>query len=482
MRFIRHDVYWDFHVPIYENYWCEGVWNHNTTTAGMMKLVNFLLSQKPPRRDTPFWIIGESYEQICEVTWKEKLWGMHFLPHDEVDYARIRWRDRNLGHPYFVPLRPWEDDPTRNWCIEFKSYGQGREQFQGRSIGGFCFVEQFPWSLLKETLARCREYNFPGSMMAEFTPVDPILSLQLQEMMEAGTLPKGWGVYRANTECAMEAGHVDPVWFESFFGSMDEAERAVRLTGAWASFEGQVFPTFNPLVHNVTLEEVYSHEGDFPINVQHRRAIDWGFSQEHAFVCVWGYWHPDTHSWVIYDEYHSVDQRLTVIDHLGRISDRHDWKEDGYHGATYADPSRPDCIRIASKLEDYEYLDPITGKMKKAKSIPIQSASNAVYEGNDHVRCQLRNHVQTGKPMLRICKETCPNLWRQMQTYRYERSNESGLNPRAARQSVLKRDDDAVDALRYLVFSDARHQGITIEQIAHKPSAAGRMVQLARSR
>ncbi len=470
-----------------------------TTSAACSKISRFLLGTPPPRTDTPFWIIGESYEQICEVMWKEKLSGMQFLPDEEIDWARIVWRNTNLDHPYAVPLLSWPDHPGKNWLIEFKSYGQGRKQFQGRSIGGFCFVEQFPWSLLKEVQRGCREYNIPGSMMAEFTPIDPNLSVTLQEMQENGVLqpgqvpekgrlymPPGWGVYRANTECAMEAGHVDKEWFESFFGSMDDVEKAVRLIGAWASFEGQIYQTFNPSTnspHNITLDEIYCRNDGtaFPLNVQHRRSIDWGFTQEHAFAALWGYWHPDTHSWVIYDEYFSTDQRLNIVEHLGAISDRMEWAEDGHYGMTFADPSRQDCIRIASRLNEYEYTTP-GGEKRRANPIIIQNASNSVFEGIDHVRSQLKVTPSTGLPKLRICKETCPNLWRQMQTYRWVRSSDSGLNPRAAKPEPLKKDDDLVDALRYLLFSDTRQHGITIQQQAHKASATRRLVQLAGAR
>jgi len=379
VEFLRHDVYWDFHVPVHENYWAAGVWNHNTTSCSLHKVVTFLMSQPPPRYDTPFWIIGESYDQICETAWKEKLNGQQFLCPADVDWARITWLDSKADHPKTVPLMPWEDRPGKNWMIEFKSYKQGRAEMQGRSIGGFCFVEQFPWQILREVHRGCREYHFPGSMMAEFTPIDPVLSIKLQEMQENGTLPEGWKVYRANTRCAMEAGHVDKNWYQQFFGSMDDAERAVREIGAWATFESQIYPTFNPLLHGITEEEVFCHEGDFPLDSHHFRSIDWGFSAEHAFVCLYGYRWGDSGDWVIYDEYFSTDQRKIVQEHLYDISSRWDWPDDAYHHVTYADPSRQDHIRIAGRLA--EYTHPISGKT--APSMAMANASNAVFPGID---------------------------------------------------------------------------------------------------
>jgi hypothetical protein len=54
---------------------------------------------------------------------------------------------------------------------------------------------------------------------------------------------------------------------------MGEAERAVRMMGAWADFEGAIYQSFNPLIHGITLDEIYCNDGDFQQNVQHRGAI-----------------------------------------------------------------------------------------------------------------------------------------------------------------------------------------------------------------
>lgn len=190
------------------------------------KVAKFVLEdQRPPRKDTPFWLAGPNYELTMETLWKEKLYGHgHILP-DDVDWRRIGWYDSKAGLPARVPLKPWPGHPGRNWTLEFKSYDQGRDALQARAIGGFMFTEQFPWALLTEVLRGCREYDFPGSKMCEFTPVDPALSIELEEMLETDSLPEGWGVFRANTECAMEAGHVSEAWFREFFGMVSDEMR-----------------------------------------------------------------------------------------------------------------------------------------------------------------------------------------------------------------------------------------------------------------
>lgn len=115
------------------------------------------------------------------------------------------------------------------------------------SIGGFMFSEQFPWGLLEEVLRGCREYNFHGAKICEFTPVDPMLSSQLEEMIDQDKLPPGWQVFRANTEVAMEAGHVSAEWYQEFFGLISDEMADVRKIGAFGSYRGRVYPTFSKI-------------------------------------------------------------------------------------------------------------------------------------------------------------------------------------------------------------------------------------------
>lgn len=464
IRFVRRDWYWDFSVEAHENYWMAGFWHHNTTEVALAKVAMFLTDQEhwppPPRYDTPFWIIGASYDQVINACWKEKLFGHVHLPIGEIDWGRIRWYDPKAGLPLRVPLKSPAGSPGRNWVIEFKSYDQGRDQMQARAIGGFLFTEQFPWGLLEEVLRGCREYNFPGSKLCEFTPVDPALSIELEELIEEDRLPEGWAIYRANTECAMEAGHVSESWFREFFGMIPDEMRETRLTGRFATYEGTIYQTFNPLVHLVGDEAVFP-AGNFPQNVWHRRAIDWGFGAENAFCCLWAYKN-SLGQWVVYDEYYSNDQSYTVHDHLKQICDRWPWPaHHPAYGMTYADPSEPGYLRIAGRFSEFEPDYP---------NIPIQNASNRVYEGIDHVRYLLKPAIpgtngDRPRPRLLIHRKNCPNLSRQMRTYRHEKSTGTGVNPKDAKPKPLKKDDHAVDALRYLVYSEATSTGHTPQAI-----------------
>lgn len=414
-----------------------------TSETVMHALSRFVLrDQAPPRYDTPFWIISGTYKQACATCWKEKLWGHGHIPNSEVDWDRVSWYRPNDSWPYRVPLLPWPGRPGRNWVLEFKSYEQGRQQMQAESIGGFAFIEQFPWGLLTEVNRGCREYNFPGSKMAEFTPIDPALYAPLEAMILENRLPKGWEIWRANTLCALEAGHVDADWFEEFFGSVPDEMRETRMTGASPQFEGSIYQGFNPAIHVVGDDVIPAIH---PAGMHHRRSIDWGFGPDNAFAAGFAY-RDGLGRWFVYDEYWSTSQVYECEDHLNDIDAMYPWPEgDPHFGTTYADPSSPEHFRTANRL-----------------GWNMTKASNAVYDGIDTVRSHLKVYPGLGigrpgrpdGPKLYIHKR-CVNLLREMRTYHWQ----TGTEKRDAVKAPAKKDDHAVDWLRYLLHSEKQLTG-----------------------
>ena len=433
------------------------------TYCGAQKLAQFLATTPPPQRDTPFWVIANSYEQVCQTCWQQKL--SNIIPEEWVDRKRISWYKSTREWPFAVPLKPWVGDSGKNWIIEFKSYEQGRELMQAAAIGGAWFTEQFPFDIFTEVVRGCREHAFPGSIFAEMTPIDPEKSVELQASYEdwvAGDPKyKKWAFFRLNTESALGAGHVSKDWYEVFSATISEEMLQTRLSGAFASYEGAIYQNFAPRVH------LFDGPVDPPPGAIHKRAIDWGASEEHAFVTLWGY-KDGMGCWTIYDEYSSTSQLLTAIDHIEEIQQRNPWPSSNpSFRQTYADPSRPDQFSLFARL-----------------GLPIVPARNAVYDGIETVRKLLKIHPSLGQPMLRIHKERCPILAKQMTTYRWEKSSGRGVNPKSARPVPLKRNDDSVDALRYLLHTDAGDSGAGLRghQMAQPARSYNRFKRLTRGR
>ena len=292
-------------------------------------------------------------------------------------------------------------------------------------------------------------------------------------MEETNTLPEGWAIYRANTECSVEAGHVSRQWFDQFFGMIPAAMRDVRTKGLWGGFEGTIYPEFDPAVHGLPSGWV------IPPNCQHRRMIDWGSGVDNAFCCLFAC-RNGVGQWFVYDEYYSNDTTFSTVEHLKAVCDQQPWpQQNPAYGVTWSDPSGADRLRIASKLGSYA---------PGYDSLNIQSAKSSVEEGIEHIKWLLDRDpalaLEDGRPQPRlfIVKENCPNLIRQLRTYRRLRSNKSGLNPRDAPDQVLKSDDHAVDALRYGLFTEALQAGVTPSTMSrnHSPERHGVQVQSTR--
>lgn len=409
--------------------------------------------QAPPRHDTPFWIVSNTITQTIDICWKEKL--LSILPPHLIDWNRISWHDQKANHPVRVPLKPWPSTPGKNWVLEFKSLDQGRQNLQGRSIGGFWFSEQFPYDVFLEVLGRTRDCWFPGGQFCEFTPKDPDLAVAFEAAEEDP--PPGWKFFRMNMECNQ---HIKSDWKTSYLKTVSPEMLETIRTGEFGSFVGRIYKGFNSKVHvldndqweQVTgmrlpdrdsmpegmspIEEIEWTLDNFPRGVWHRRGIDWGESEEHPFWCGWGY-KDGGGDWFIYDEFYDPLGML-YGDRITEIKSRWPWPVGSVmHGQTYADPSRPGLIN--------EFC---------SKGIPTSSARNTVDDGIECIRRLLKINASTLRPKLFIHKENCPELIKSLNKYRWKPTSEN-QHVGVAKREPLKRWDDAADGLRYMCFSDS---------------------------
>lgn len=431
---------------------CVGGNGSGKTFLGAQRSTQLFESNPPPAKDTPFWVIGPTYDISCGACWSQKLYQI--IPHEWIDWDRITWEDSKKNWPDTVPLKPWggkspKDRDARNWSIGFRSYEQGREKMQGWAVGGAWFTEQFPEELFNEVERGLREYNKSGAVQnaltLEFTPIDPAKALFMEtqfDQWQNGNLPH-WKFCKFHTRAALDAGHVGEQWFDSFFSSVSDDMRAVRMAGEFASYEGIIYKGFD---RNTHVRPFGVPAG----GVRHRRAIDWGSSEEHAFVCLWGF--VDTvGTWYIYDELYSTDQTLLWSDLIRQIKygykapwegdeepeKREVWRDDAFHGTTYVPP------------------DQGMGRREfQAGGIPCGAAYTGVYRGIDMVKKAMGEQAW-GEPGL-VIHPRCRNLIREMRLYRWMKSKREGLNPAAAKPEPLKVDDHACDALRYLIASEGK--------------------------
>lgn len=443
---------------------CIGGNGSGTTLAAACKLSRFLLYRQAPRRfDFPFWVVGPDFEQTIESFWKDKLHGWGFIPDCEIDWERVTWHDKRRFLPRTIPLLPWVNgEPKCNWTIEFRSTDQGRTAMQAREIGGFCLTEQFPWVILTEILRGMRRGNLPGSKFCEFTPIDPVLSKPLQEMMEEDSLPPGWKIYRANTKCNVDDpnSEVGQEWFDEFFGMVSPEMRDTRQIGSWATYEGLMYPSFNPKVHIFPNDKL--SEWPIPPTAVHKRCIDWGTGPHNAFVVLW--FAVDSHGkYYVYDEYYTTKAN-THEERMREVHRRDGWdlKMTGSAPSTTFELVRLDpgvrprwTYGVSSCQQTYGPPDDPGMFRECAKyCMPVSRMSlgpNSYHPSVEHLQAMLgydeHSYADNTSPRLFISKH-CTNLIRELSQMRWQNPPRHAVNPRDAKPYEIEKDNHSPSALR----------------------------------
>lgn len=377
--------------------------------TGAYKTARTVLTTDPPRRDCPFWVISKSYEMVGGTDWGEKL-KKYIHPRNIVWES---WIDKRKEYPSAIGLRS-------GWRLEFKSWEQGRDAFQARSIGGAWFDEQFPQDVFQETFARTRDYHSPIWMT--LTPIEP--DPFLQEKYDSQ--PEGWSFFSLDLEENRKSrgGFVSDAWIDQFIAETPEDFRDVRVRGKFAGFAGAVFKQWRREIHVCE---------PFPGNMPPTeglvvRSIDFGFNN--PFVCLWLHRDGDG-CWTVYDEHYQP--REFLASHVAAIQKRPRPRQGITR--TWADP---EDLQSRAELANLGIGTSTANKSKNAGLEEVQ---------------RLLMVQPNGKPRLRVTRN-CVNTIREMAAYRYERNTS---DRRDAADEPVKKDDHTVDALRYAIYSEKIH-------------------------
>lgn len=394
------------------------------TTTAAARIAAFLLNTPPPENHTPFWVLSQTMELVSAVSWRQGL--ARFLPEHTIE--DIVWYRQSPGLPRTIILTP--HDNGNRFVIELKSYDQAREALQGANIIGFWLDEQCPYPILTEVWARTRKWDYPGSKIYTLTPLQP--DPELERIYNERDKYPSWKFYRLNTRLNKT---LDPNFVRQITENEIEARIETRLTGAFAIYEGAVYPSFNTKTHVIK-------PFDLPRNWLRIRGLDLGWS--HATACVWAAKSPEG-TYYVYREY--CKTKTSVEDHVNEIND--DWASFPHQGPTYADPA------AAQTLHEFA-----------RRGLHTRHANKDVLAGIATVQSLLRLD-ETGKPKMLIF-DTCENLIRGLRTYVWD--DKKNDRPR-------KKEDDLSDSIRYLAHSHRMDQGVVKYEPIKLPQGKHRYVQ-----
>lgn len=417
----------------------EGIVTHNSGKSTALAVDSVLrvcgwhpfVRQKPP-------VHGWLSALDCEWGIGQVLWPAvrKWLPWSEVRSAA--WLRKGSGeHGSGAGSIPLSIAFKNGSQLDFKSSEAGASKYQGVDLDFAGCDEEHPQDVAEEIRARLLRRR--GDFAMALTPLR-----RERWVMEFERNP-GVTVIRASTYDAARAGVLDEQAVKEFAATLPDRQLRVRYLGDFAALDGLVYPEFDRQVHVVYPEGnvLRNARGDvvapWPIPADWPRyaAMDFGFS--HPAAVPVAACDPDS------------DPRMLVIERC-------------YHAANVR------TARWAVELQ--RVLPPLATPLVcdhdadgqaelQAAGIRTTQADKRIITGIEAVERYM--HPIDGKPRLYIVIHKDSPPWHpvlgrcdghalgfELEGYRYPPTRKGNVSD--ARDLPLKKDDDANDAVRYLVM------------------------------
>lgn len=226
-----------------------------------------------------------------------------------------------------------------------------------------------------------------------------------------------------------ENKHLPPNYVAQMLSTYS-AERIARdVMGSFDSFQGQVYNEFDRSIHVIKPFKIPETWTKF-IGADH------GYRNPAAFVWIACDYDENLY---VYREYYEREKKIDEICHDVDVLSKGEKLE-----GIWIDPSTK---ANRGKDSDFQtYLENLP------KGIPLIPANNEVSTGIDRTKQYLRVDERTNKPRLFIF-DNCTNLIDEIVQYRYEELSPGQERDKNIKESPVKKDDHACDALRYGIMS-----------------------------
>ncbi len=315
--------------------------------------------------------------------------------------------------------------------IGFKVCEQGRAKFQGTSLDFVWFDEEPPKEIFDE--CRMRVVDTMGVMWGTMTPLSGLSwvyeQIYLNERNDTGikTFFMQWE----------DNPYLHPSEIEYMKNSLTEEERESRQYGRFISESGLVYKEFEEAIHVI-------EPFDVPKEWYDTLSIDPGFYAPTS--CHFYARDPDGTIYVIREHYQSGKSVEEHAKEIHAIADELNWQKDANGNLKALIDSAADQKTLASEksVSDlfYRHKILVNSKVEKSKWIGIEAVRQAL-KIRSHPDCEL---YPNGKAGLYIFKN-CPNLIREIKGYRFQPGSDQ----------PYKKDDHALDELRYYVMSQTQN-------------------------
>lgn len=435
-----------FHKCKKRNRWVFGGNRSGKTECGAAEAVWIARGNHPYRKnkkDTFGWVVSLTAQVQRDVAQRKIL---HYLRPDWIEDIVMTSGRKDNPQTGVIDQIVVKNVFGGTSVIGFKSCDQGREKFQGSSLDFVWFDEEPPEDVYEECLMRLIDKK--GEVFGTMTPLKGLTFLYEKIYLNPKNDPEIWYEFMEWSDNP----YLSKEEIKRLEATMDETTLQSRRYGKFCTREGLVYPEFDESVHVIKPFSI-------PKEWQDTLSIDPGLKNPLSahFYCT----DFDGNVYVVAEHYRAGEDVDFHARAIFALADRLGWKRD-------------------EKGRLHALIDPAAGQRTLASS---KSVSELFYERGILVNPRVNKDVFTGiaqvksylnpkngLPNLYIF-ENCVNLIREFKGYFWGND-----------EAPVKRDDHAMDELRYYLMTRPRPAREKAEESAITRDKDKRIRQLKRRR
>ncbi len=419
----KHQKQLAFHKCKKRNRWVFGGNRSGKTECGAAEAVWLARGNHPYRKNRKNvfgWVVSPTSQVQRDVA-QQKI--LHYLRPDWIEEIVMTSGRRDSPASGIIDQIRVKNVFGGISVIGFKSCDQGRERFQGSSLDFVWFDEEPPRDIYEECVMRVLDRK--GDIFGTMTPLKGLTFVYEEIYLNRHENPQIWYEFMEWAD--------NPFLSKSEIGALteclDETTLQSRRYGKFCTREGLVYPEFDESVHVID---------PFPVPKEWQDTISIDPGLKNPLSAHWYCTDSDGNVYVVAEHYaagRDVDFHAAAI---GNICDKLGWKRDAKGRiAALIDPAAGQRTLASAKS--------VTELFYERGILADTRVNKDVFAGIAQVKSYLSR--KNSLPDLYIFSN-CTNMIREFKGYFWGND-----------EAPVKRDDHAMDELRYYLMTRPRPSG-----------------------